>query len=367
MARRIAAVLLAAGAGWLLSGCIVSLDDEELFGKVVSQCEMPNADLIASGPTPMPLNFADGPAFLFGETSLATADAQGRTLCDNSFARVADVDAACAGDLDYTLDADGVPLQVIALNAEEQALNDTTDDRIVLWPIGAFVFEQRAVVYYDKTVLRGGDYFDGVRVGTGVCVMEPGSACVRTEFNVFDGEPTLLWMWPTPSFGSGAFIANDELAYLYSCDKHGDFDYRCRTARVDPSRVSDPAAYEYLRFNDEWSTRVEDAIDGVRDQTSMAVGWSDFTDSYITVASRLLDENVELRRAPNPWGPWDAPISLFEAVTPSSWFVGGVHVHQGLQTSDRELVLTYHSNTEGGSGNHLTRYRLADSLPGGAR
>lgn len=367
MARLKFVVTSVAGACLLSTGCIVSLDEEVLFGNVVRQCEMANADLIASGPTPLPLNFADDPAFLFGETSLVTADAQDRTLRDNTFARVADVDAACAGDLDYTLDGDGVPLQVIALNAEEQALNDTTADRIVLSPTGAFVFEERAVVYYDKTILRGGDYFDGVRVGTGVCVMEAGSECVRTAFNLFTAEPTLLWMWPTPSFGSGAFIADDDIAYLYSCDKHGDFDYRCRTARVDPADVTDPNAYEYLRFNDEWSTHVEDAIDGLRDQTSMSVARNGFTDSYITIAVRLLDGNIELRRAPNPWGPWDEPVTLFDAVTPSSWFVSDARVHTGLQASDRQLVVTYHSNTESGSGNHLAIYELGNSLRGGAR
>lgn len=354
-------------AGWLLPGCVVALGEEPLFGEVSRQCEMATPVGIDSQPAPFALQFENETAFLFGETWLAEADESGRRQRDNTFARVADVDAACAGELEYARDDHGVALQVIALNAEELAHNQSSDDRIVLWPVGAFVFEERAIVYYDKQLLRGGDYFDGVRIGTGVCVMEPGQACVRAEPNLFVDEPTLLWRWPTPSFGNGAFLANDEHAYLYSCEKHGDFDHRCRTARVDPTQVGDPSAYEYLRFGGEWSERVEDSTTDIRDQTSMSTGWNEFTQSYISMASRLLDEDIELRRAAEPFAGWDAPVTLFDAITPSSWFVGDVRVHSGLSTHERDLVISYHSNTEGGSGNHLAVFRLSDRLRGEPR
>ncbi len=358
---------LIAGAFVLGNGCIVSLDEEPLFGEVTRQCEMATPASIESQPAPFAVRLPDGPAFLFGETWLPEADGSGRRQRDNTFARVADIEAACAGELDYTLDDEGSPLQVIALNADELTFNETSGDRIVLWPTGAFVFEGRVVVYYDKHILNGGDYFDGTLVGTGVCVMEPGEACVRAEPNQFVDEPTLLWSWPTPSFGNGAFVANDGLAYLYSCEKHGDFDNRCRTARVDPAQATDPSAYEYLRFGGEWSDTVQDAIDDVRDQTSMSVMWSDFTGSYITLAARLLDENIELRRADAPSGEWDSPVTLFDAVTPSSWFVGDVRIQPALAESDRELIISYHSNSDEGSGNHLAVFHLSDALRGDDR
>lgn len=352
------------GALCAASACTTSLDEEPLFGEVTSRCEMVTPAVIETQSSPIPLAFEDGAAFLFGETWLKEVDANGSRLRDNTFARVRDVEAACDGDLDYALDDDGQPLQVIALNEEERAFNASSDDRIVLWPIGAFVFEERAVVYYDKVQLAGGDYFEGTRVGTGVCVMEPGGACIRATPNVFVDEPTLSWLWPTPSFGQGALLAEDGRAYLYSCDKRGDFDHRCRTARVDPEHATDPSAYEYLRFGDEWSDRPEDSVDDIEDQTAMSVVWNEYVGRYITFAARLLDENIELRRAPEAWGQWSAAISLFEAETPSDWFVGDVRVHPALQTNEREVVLTYHSSTEDGSGNHLATFRLSDYVRG---
>jgi len=347
-----------------LTGCIEELDDEPLYGTVIEQCEMTHPAEVESQSAPFALEFADGPAFLFGETWLSDPDAQGRSQRDNTFARVANVESACDGDLEYALDADASPLQVIALNDEERAINATGDNRIVLWPVGGFVFEERAVIYYDKVLLKGGDYFEGTPIGTGVCVMEPGSECVRATAGPFDDEPTLLWHWPTPSWGSGAFVAEDGNAYLHSCERIGDFDNRCRIARVDPARAIDVSAYEYLRSGGEWSDDVRDAGTEIRDQTSMSASWSDFTNSFITVAARLLDENIEFRRAHDPWGNWSDPITLFDAVTPSSWFVGDVRAHPALAEESNQLVITYHSNTEEGSGNHLAIVRLGARLKG---
>lgn len=349
------------------SGCIETLNDEPAFGRVIEQCEMATPVGLESQSAPFALAFADGPAFLFAETRLSEPDAEGRSQRDNTFARVANVGSACDGDLEYTLDADNSPMQVIALNAEERAINDVGDDRIVLWPVGGFVFEERAVVYYDKVLLKGGNYFEGVPIGTGVCVMEPGSECVRTAAGPFEDEPTLLWHWPTPSWGSGAFVAEDGNAYLHSCERIGDFDDRCRIARVDPARTTDASAYEYLRFGGDWGSDVRGAVTAIHDQTSMSAMWSEFTNSYITLAAPLLDENIELRRAPDPWGTWSAPFTLFEAITPSSWFVGNVQAHPGLSDERDQLILTYHSNTEGGSGNHLATVRLGALLQGGAK
>lgn len=356
-------------AAWFAttSGCVSDLDEEPQFGRLVEQCEMATPSGIESQPAPFALEFSDGPAFLFGETRLAEPDAANRSQRDNTFARVTDIDGACSGELEYTQDASNAPLQVIALNDEERALNTGSEDRIVLWPVGGFVFEERAVVYYDKVLLKGGNYFEGTPIGTGVCTMEPGEACVRAVPALFDDEPTLLWHWPTPSWGNGAVLARDGNAYLYSCERVGDFDNRCRVARVDPARATDPSAYEYLRSGGDWGDDVRDAVTEIHDQTSMSTTFSDFTESYITVAARLLDENIELRRAESPSGTWSDPITLFEAVKPSSWFVGDVRAHPGLAEENNHLVITFHSNTEEGTGNHLAIVRLGTLLKGTGR
>ena len=124
---------------------------------------------------------------------------------------------------------------------------------------------------------------------------------------------SILWKAAEPHFAT-AFFAEDAFVYLYGTVKTGatHHAYLARAARDAIERI---AGYEYLISPaPAWSRNLSDAIplfDGM--PSELSVSFHRFLNSYLAVHSLDLTGRIVARTAPNPWGPFSAPVELWQA------------------------------------------------------
>jgi len=129
-----------------------------------------------------------------------------------------------------------------------------------------------------------------------------------------DGDD-LLWKANDPHFGV-AFLRRieDPFLYLYgSVSREGT--QRVYLARVQPGHVGRLEEYEYLVSGQpEWSGDVTQTVALFNDMPSeLSVSWNAHLNAYLAVHSLLLSGDITARTAPEPWGPWSAPVTLWHA------------------------------------------------------
>jgi hypothetical protein len=353
MVTALAAALVAAVG----SGCLVVMDDEtpaRRAGEVVGDCVVPVPAGVAELGAPVSVELPEGSWWLFGETTLTAPTAAGASTVPTFGALVRNVADACAGALEIPRDEAGAPLPAIALLPEEAAENAAREDgrRVALAPRGGFAWSGRAYVYYDKVVLGPG-LFDVEWLGTGLCVAQgPASPCVRQE--------TLLWTGAQPAWAGPGVVADDGLVYLAACFHAAAFVDLCGVARVAPESAADPSAYRFANAFDGWVTDPRGFTVAFENAGAVTLGWNPSLGEATAVSANIWDSTLELRRAPTFAGGWSPPETLFTAVPPEGWFIGGGAEHAALRSADgRTLALTYQTAAAAGPpGLHLVTVAL---------
>jgi hypothetical protein len=342
---------------WLcaMGGCVSKLGEEhlgtDLAGRAEPACVSAPADATLAQGGGIPLSFAGGTYFVYGETvhnpTSALPGFQGSSGA---------VLARGAGPCDaptVVRDASGAPAEILPLTAEEAAAAPT----IRLWPVSGFVSGDVATIYYEKIRLRS--YLDFDVLGVGVAHATLGGIATRAMPGAWPDEPTLLWRAPAQGWGHGAFVAEDGMAYVYGCFRRGAFDEPCRLARVDPARADDPGAYTYWDGT-RYGVGVDSAVDVLAANGSISVAWNAHLGAYLALHGGLYSNDVVAELAPRPEGPWSHPELLFSGDPPAQFWISGVRQLPAFgDATGQTVAVGYDSSPAAGpSGTRWVRYVL---------
>lgn len=247
--------------------------------------------------------------WLFGDTRLASPDAQGSSLRSSSWSHTLDLDADDGiTQFETPRDAAGGPAELFSLTSEELDHNQAnTNTRVVIWPLtGVRDDEQeRVLLFYEKLRVSS----SGVRtpIGSSIAVWtELGFGPVRPVLDASSDEPTLLFTDPEPRFGQAALIVGEQL-YAWGCE---DTVYHpCKLARVDLEAVFERDAWQFWTGR-EWSASLADAVALLEADAMFSVHYNPHVDRYLAFYGAGEAGQVLLRSAERPEGPWSDPTSV---------------------------------------------------------
>jgi hypothetical protein len=307
--------------------------------------------------------------WLYGDTFLGVPNAAGHTFITNSWSYTADLVAADGiTGFEERLDSAGAPTQILKETPEEQAFNDThywatpcqiqpCGTRWAIWPssITTDPATGHALVFY-SLVNADANGFQGV--GTSVAIWESFDQLpVRPVFApvIVPDHPDLMFSQSEPTFGSTSVI-RDGLLYVYGCGNNLDgLDKGCRVGRVTPGTVQDRSTWSFYAGGGRWSSSVSDAQPVFDGLDILSVSWNDYLQRYVAVYSAPFSQNVMVRTASLPEGPWSEELRAFTALAPASGNTYDAQAHAEYDThGGRTIYVTYSR----GRGNFTFEVRL---------
>jgi uncharacterized protein DUF4185 len=110
-------------------------------------------------------------------------------------------------------------------------------------------------------------------------------------------------------------VVGDTL-YAYGCNT-SNFAVACKLGRVALENVTPLSAWTFYAGNKNWSSRLSDALPVFTGNPILNVSWNDYLQQYVAVYNSPLSENVMMRTAPNPQGPWSREVMAFSALKPA--------------------------------------------------
>ena len=165
-----------------------------------------------------------------------------------------------------------------------------------------------------------------------------------------DGD-SILWGADEPHFATAfMFDPASGRVLLYGTVRR-DGVQRCYLARVATDEMEDPRAYEYLNSPaPRWGRAVEQAIPIFGGMPSeLSVSFNEHLGCYLAVHSLDLTGKLVARTAPNAWGPWSEPLTLwtvhvdsrdYPVPYPALIYAGKEHPEIAAE-GGRKIYLTY--------------------------
>jgi hypothetical protein len=165
-----------------------------------------------------------------------------------------------------------------------------------------------------------------------------------------DGD-SILWGADEPHFATAfMFDPASGRMLLYGTVRREGVQ-RCYLARVAPDAMEDARAYEYLTAPaPRWGRSVEQAIPIFGGMPSeLSVSFSEHLGCHLAVHSLDLTGRIVARTAPNAWGPWSEPLTLWTAHAgprnyplpyPTLIYAGKEHPEIAAE-GGRKIYLTY--------------------------
>lgn len=307
----------------------------------------------------------------YGDSILALEGEDGSAWRNNTMSHTADLDVSdgVTGFVE-AVDSLGAPVEFLPQTAEEAAFNaahsmqspscaDPCGARKMLWP-GAMVEDterDRVLVFYSKFYGEPGEWSFSA-IGASIAVWEGLEATPsRPEVRPDREESTLLWPvgegWP--AFGVAALIEDGKL-YAYGCDGDG-IAKRCKLARVDPADALELDAWRFYD-GDGWSSEIDDAKTVFNAHTILSVHYNAYVGRYLAIYSGPLENDLYLRTAPAPEGPWSQEVLAAETVPgvgDAVNYSGMAHPEYAREGGRFEL-LSYHR----GTGDWASEIRLIE-------
>jgi len=300
--------------------------------------------------------------WVYGDTFLASPNANGRTLISDSWSFTTDLSAQDGiTGFQERLDSVGAPTMILQESPAEFTFNQQHNGnpcqvqpcgaRWALWPatVVTDTINNRALIFYGVIyALPGAFNFQGL--GSSVATWPDfNGQTQRPTFNppIVPGHPDLMFNQNQPGFGSAAFIANGTL-YVYGCGIPGNSaDKGCRLAKVNPSNVLDLSAWTYYAGNGNWSSQIGNAISVFENANILSISWNDYLEQYVAVYSQLFSQNVLMRTAPTPEGPWSREVTAFVAMQPTSGNVYDAHAHSEYDLDGGQTIFVTYSRATG--------------------
>jgi hypothetical protein len=136
-----------------------------------------------------------------------------------------------------------------------------------------------------------------------------GHSWTEAKHNVDGYGGTFNMLALTHQAGSG----NEQGRYVYvlgtPCGRFGG----ARVARVPADKMLEPEAWEYYTGNG-WSAEQNDAAEVIKPPVGEAsILWDAGLKRWLYTYLNEDNDSLELRLAPNPWGPWSKPYTLTTA------------------------------------------------------
>lgn len=362
--RRIYAELLLAVLGLAISNCSSNPGDPAAL-TVAGATDLgtipTNPDILGRDGAYSAL-FQGYSVWLYGDTFLVSPNADGRTLISDSWSYTTDLNAQDGiSGFQEPLDSAGTPSMILAESPAEYAFNQAHNGnpcqtqpcgaRWALWPASVVTdpgSNQAFVFYMVVYALPGAFNFSGV--GSSAAAWQDfNSQPQRPTFNppIVAGHPDLMFNENQPSFGSAALIVQGVL-YIYGCGiPSNSSDKGCRLAKVDPASVLNPSAWTFYAGNGNWSSQLNDAVSVMTDANILSISWNDYLQQYVAVYSQLLSNNVNMRTAPNPEGPWSREVTAFVAANPTSGNVYDAHSHPEYDANGGQTIFVTYSRATG--------------------
>lgn len=271
--------------------------------------------------------FAGNSVWLYGDTFLTNPNAQGQTLISDSWAFTTDFNATDGiTGFQEREDSAGATTMILTLTAE-QAFNSAHQGnpcqqqpcgaRWALWPEAmlADTARNRALIFYQLVSPQPGS-FNFHAVGYSVASWQNFAGLPqRPTINPQAEHPDLLFGESDPAFGSAALVVSDTL-YAYGCNT-SNFAVACKLGRVALESVTQLSAWTFYAGNGKWSSKLGDALPVFPGNPILNVSWNDYLQQYVAVYNSPLSENVMMRTAPNPEGPWSREVMAFTALRPA--------------------------------------------------
>lgn len=299
--------------------------------------------------------------WLYGDTFLANPNAQGFNLISDSWSFTTDLNAQDGiTGLQEQLDSAGAPRMILPQTPAEQAFNAAHSGancqqpcgaRWALWPASIVVnpASDQALIFYMVVSAQPGS-FNFQAVGNSVATWQNlQTQPQRPTLNppIVPDHPDLLFAQNEPSFGTASLVSQGTL-YVYGCGTPSDgLDKGCRLARVRPSNVQSRSAWSFYAGNGSWSTQVSDAVSVFTGSSIASVSWNAYLQQYVAVYSQPFSQNVVLRTAPNPEGPWSGEVTAFVALTPANGNTYDAHAHSEYDANGGQTIYMSYSRSTG--------------------
>ena len=304
--------------------------------------------------------FQGASVWLYGDTFIAKADAQNRTLLSDSWSFTTDLNAQSGlTGFQERLDSTGAPTMILPETPAEQAFNQAHNvnncqaqpcgARWALWP-GAIVVnpaDNTALIFYTVVSAQPGAFnFQGI--GTSVATWQSlQSLPQRPTLNppIVANHPDLMFTQNEPGFGSAAFVSNGTL-YVYGCGiATNGADKGCRLGKVAPSSAQDRGAWTFYAGNGNWSSQLGDAVSVFTGDDILSVSWNNYLQSYVGIYSQVFSQNVMIRTSSKPEGPWSGETVAFVAMAPSSGNVFDAHAHSEFDVNGGQTIFVSYSRS----------------------
>lgn len=356
--------LIGIGAGFVLLSCAgFGADGSDALADALS-VQATELGQIATNPDILGRDggysalFQGHSVWLYADTFLGKPDVTGRNFISNTLSYTDSLNAA-EGITGFKerLDSVGSPTMVLAETAAEQSYNlahygdpckvQPCGVRWAIWPSSIVTDPKtnQALVFYMVVSAAPGDFnFQGI--GNSVAIWKDfGSLPQRPVLKTpaVPAHPDLLFTETEPNFGSAAVFSGGTL-YVYGCGlpKSG-LDKGCRIAKVDPSTVQDRSTWQFCSGNGKWTSSASDAVSVFSGGSILSVSWNAFLQRYVAVYSVPFSQDVDIRTAPAPEGPWSPALLAFHAVSPSQGHTYDAHAHSEFDADGGQTIYVTYS------------------------
>jgi Domain of unknown function (DUF4185) len=361
--RSLSCIFLLAVAGVGISGCGVhsGSSPDLTVASVKNLGTLPTNPDILGRDGGYSAAFQGYSVWLYGDTFLAKPNAEDFTLISDSWSYTSDLNAQDGiTGFQEPLDSAGAPTMILPETPVEEAFNAAHNSnncqeqpcgaRWALWPSSIVVdpVTGHALVFYMLVYSLPGN-FNYQALGNSVATWQnlqgqPQRPTINPP--VVAGHPDLLFNEYEPSFGSAALVSGGTL-YIYGCGiPTSGSDKGCRLGKVNPANVLDRSAWSYYAGNGNWSSQVGDAVPVFTGDNILSVAWNIYVKRYIAVYSASFSQNVMMRTAPDPEGPWSDELIAFTAMQPAQGNVYDAHAHPEYDAnSGQTIYVTYSRST----------------------
>jgi hypothetical protein len=141
-------------------------------------------------------------------------------------------------------------------------------------------------------------------------------------------------------------LISNGMLYAYGCGVASNSnDKGCRLGKVNPADVLNRSAWSFYAGSGNWSSQLSDAVTVFPGNNILSVAWNNYLQQYVAVYSAPLSQNVLLRTAPNPEGPWSLETLAFTAMQPAQGNVYDALAHPEYDLDGGQTIFVTYSRS----------------------
>jgi hypothetical protein len=240
--------------------------------------------------------------------------------------------------IDPAVSSDGLPPQTVPFTPAEEAYNkqnNSGDNRIANWPAGVVPIDsQSSYVFFNTILIKPGNSIT-VR-GNGVAKLEAGKyVATRIKDGLFEGN-ILNYQFRQ---GTDIFITSCRVVWITA---------QCKIGKVNYQSVTLPASYMWWdgqRWQVDYS-KAQDALEA--STTGLSINYNPYIKKYVAAyATYLESDQIRVKVADNPQGPWSDPQIIYTLPPPpsgSNYYA--VAMHPEYDQTGKSLFISYVSSAD---------------------